>query len=153
MEAERFYLDNHIYDKLEADPEATAALASAIEAGRIELIRTYILEDELAGAPAPVQELAARFPHRDVHVAGTILGLWRIGQARLADREDIEAIRGNTQQGNEPHARDALHVNTARTEGATFVTEDTRLQHVGEREQLDVWSWATFREHLIASGA
>ena len=102
MEAERFYLDNHIYDKLEADPEATAALASAIEAGRIELIRTYILEDELAGAPAPVQELAARFPHRDVHVAGTILGLWRIGQARLADREDIEAIRGNTQQGNEP---------------------------------------------------
>ena len=42
MEAERFYVDNNIYDKLAADDEARAALGAAIDAGRVELIQTHV---------------------------------------------------------------------------------------------------------------
>ena len=76
----------------------------------------------------------------------------RWNQARFWEPEPIDAIRGDTEVANKRHARDALHLNTADAEGAVLVTEDGRLQKVGATRGLRVWPWATFREHLTASG-
>ena len=114
------------------------------------LLETYVLRDELADAPAETRGLADRLHHRRVDVQGMILGAWRLGEARLADPEPIAAIRGDTTQGNLRHARDALHLNTARLEGAIFVTDDARLQSRGAAEDISVWSWPRFREYVLA---
>lgn len=144
-----FSLDGNIYDKLAADAEAAQALADALGRGMLDpLLETYVLRDELANAPAETQALADHLPHRRVEVHGTIVGAWRLGEARLADPEPIAAIRGSTAQGNFGHARDALLLNTARLEGAVFVTEDARLLSRGSAEGMPVWSWSHFRAYV-----
>jgi hypothetical protein len=168
---QRFLLDSNVYDDLIGAPPVVDALVELRRRRTIEpLIETHVQRDELARKP---ELLAARdalpailFMHTRAAAAvwgasrwgeghwtvtptsEFVLGVSRLDEARLGNGQVLEAIRGDTRRENLNHARDALLMDTARAEGAVFVTNERRLLNRGTQLGLDVWPWARFRDHI-----
>lgn len=143
--AELFLLDSNAYDQLEADSEALRALKSACMTGRIELLMTHVQWDELGRIPdVERRDRIANIPFVVVATYGMILGVSRVGLARVGEAGPIETARN----GSLKHDHDALLASTAQHEGATLVTVDRRLTARAQVLRLESWSNARFLEHL-----
>jgi predicted nucleic acid-binding protein len=144
-EARSFLLDSNAYDPLVDDPEARALVLAACEEGHVELLMTHVQWDELGEiADATRRNAAASIPFVIVSTYGMILGLSRVGLARLGERHEIEAIRNSRHK----HSRDALLATTAHRHGAVLVTNDRRLERFARRHAIEVWSSNEFLDYL-----
>lgn len=143
---EKYLIDTNIHDKLADDAEALELARKLVEAGTIELLTTHVQVDEIMGVSDTerVSKLVT-VPARRVPTYGFVLGVSRLGEARLSEAEPYDSLKGD----NPDHAEDAVIAATAQYEGATLVTEDTQLRGRATRHGIPVVDWATFRERLI----
>jgi hypothetical protein len=143
----RFSLDSNAFDRIAESDKTVELVRRATETGSIQLLSTHVQRDELAAIPDPVRrERVARIPTSDVPTYGFVVGVSRLGMARLGDEARYEAMTGGNRQ---KHAHDALIAMTAQYEDTVLVSEDRRLRNRAESELgVEAWSWQRFREHL-----
>ena len=145
----RAMLDTMIFDLIAADETLGTQLATAIATGQLQLLTTHIQEDQLAAIPdAATRDRIDSIPRRRVATRGAVIGVSRVGQARIGTKGGnrvIEAI-GLRKRG---HVEDALIAVTAAREADVLVTEDQRLTRRAKAEcpGLEVWGWEQFAQH------
>lgn len=143
----RVVLDSMVLDLIVADPGVVALIEQLSTDGRLEILTTHVQEDELReirdeGKAAAVR----RVPRNPTPTAGVVLDFSRLGMARLAPAEPIEAVRGV----GTSHTADALIAATAAWEGVGLVTEDRRLGKRATAIGVQVFSFDEFAERLAA---
>lgn len=135
--AKPFLLDSNVYDVLVDTPELYGLVIEACENGRIELLMTHIQLNELTNHPDDAVRAAIfAIPLIVTPTYGVVMGVSKLGLARLGEPEPIEAIRSSS--GN--HTNDALIATIAQFEGAVLVTEDNRLTKRARAEGIEVWT-------------
>jgi hypothetical protein len=145
----RFLLDSMIHDKLMDEPGALELATELVSRGSLTLLSTHIQNDEIARTPDA--ERAARLatvPTESVPTYGFVVGMSRIGMARIGHAEPIDALRA----GNLDHTEDALVGATAQYEDATLVTEDRRLASRARKQGIAVMDWDEFHAMLGGLG-
>lgn len=149
---QRFSVDTNIFDRIDESAETIELVRRAVEAGLIQLVSTHVQRDELADIADPVKrERVARIPTSDVATYGFVIGLSRLGMARLSDAPPYDAMTGGNRR---KYARDALIALTAQFEGTVLVSEDRQLRNRSESELgVEAWTWQRFREHLESLSA
>lgn len=121
-------LDGNVLDYLLDTPGALGVVQAAQRAGRLRLLRTHVMRDELGGMPvtkgdrwAQLREIEAALTFEDVPMAGFVLDLSRLDRAApFDDTSEYETLT----KGNPRDAKDALLSLTAQNNGAVLVTDD-----------------------------
>lgn len=112
-------LDTNIYNALADDSETRAALWKAIERGKLKVIVTPIIRDELADGP--LGGIPDWFPIEFEPETVAVVGFWRIGLARLGSGQVFTRHRGQSSQNE-----DAIIADSAHTLADILVTNDKR---------------------------
>lgn len=147
--AKLFLLDTNAYDPILADAGLCQAVIGACHAGAIELLMTHVQRDELAEMPdSDKRDRALTLPFVMVVTYGMVLGVSRLGLARLGEPEEFEEIRNFSPR----HSKDALLAITAKREGAVFVTNERRLSNFARRAAIEVWSSSEFADFVRNHG-
>lgn len=145
----RFLLDSNAHDRLVETPERQRLAIEAHETGLIELLLTHVQVDELMD-DAEKRGRTLAIPATITETYGLVLGISRLGLARLGEPNEIDAIDSPGRN----HRKDALLAVTARHEGAVLVTDDRRLRNFASREGIEVWNAERFiREALRETGS
>jgi hypothetical protein len=138
--------DGHVLDFLADDSEALRVVLDALDDGRLALVYTHVLQDELNAMPAEKAEkwarleaLRSRLAGQHVTTAFMAPGISKIGQARLASWDDMEIIQ-RLIVGNPKHMEDALLAMTARAENATLITCDRSFRNRAISEGIEAQS-------------
>jgi predicted nucleic acid-binding protein len=71
---------------------------------------------------------------------GIVVGVSRLGLARIGEAEEFEEVRNFSPR----HSKDALLAITAKREGAVFVTNERRLTNFARRAGIEVLSSEEF---------
>ncbi len=148
----RIMLDTMICDRLIATPMLNQ-LNELVAFGELDILTTHVQEDELAGIRDPSKWAAAsRVPRRGIPTAIFVVGISRLGLARLREpiQGGVEYDDIRTENGR--HVRDAVIACTAARDADILVTEDRRLAHRVRRsaESLRVWSFDDLAIHIEA---
>jgi hypothetical protein len=118
--------------------------------GRVEILRTHLLLDELAAGPQPEADTLLAWV-RDVTTAiptaGFVLGLSRYDEAAYTT-DDQAAVYREFAGSNPKHAEDTLTLLTAQRECAAVVTNDHTLARRCRRKHVAVMTAAAFLELL-----
>lgn len=117
----RILLDGNIYDKLAADQQCRKLLAAHIAAGRVDVVATLVVVDELQ--ESPFGGLPDWFPVTTEPESAFVLGHARLGMARLGSGDVFTAHRGDSGQ-----TKDAIMADSAHALGDVFVSEDRRCR-------------------------
>src|SRR5215218_6101247 len=116
-------VDSMIFDSLVAGGDTAEAVLGAIRDGRLKLRTTHVQEDQLAAILDEAKRSAiAAIPREVVPSSVFVLGVSRLGEARLGAGDDYEAIRRGSKD-----IEDAIIAATAVSEADVLVTEDKRL--------------------------
>ena len=121
-------LDSNGVDPLIDLPGAFDVVKQAVESGRLEILGTHILEDELAATRdadrrAKLQSILQLT--KDTPTGAFIFGTSRFDRARLSgDVAAIDALRAGRMDGK--HTNDALIAHTSLVEGCALVTNEEK---------------------------
>jgi len=126
----KIMLDTNQYDRLLKAPVTYDRLLQLQSHGEIELLTTHIQRDEILAVDdpekrGPLEALLGQA--RLIGTRGVVVGVSRIGLARLGDDKDhalIEHVRGRAWKRK---TKDALIVATATKDADVLVTDDDRL--------------------------
>lgn len=113
--------DSNVYDKLEDDREARSAIRILSSSGKIRVIATPRVQDELTDSP--FGGLPKWFPVTVESESVAVLGFWRLGMARLGVGRVYKEHRGDSKQ-----AADAVIADSADDLVDIFVSEDRRAR-------------------------
>ena len=137
----RVLLDGNIYDKLAADDDTRALLASCVAADGVLVIATPIVIDELNDSP--FEGLPSWFPIVVEPESVFVLGFARLGAARLGDGEVLTKHRGSSSK-----IKDAIIADSAASIADLFVSEDKRCRK--RLEEMNTKCRAlTYAEHRV----
>jgi hypothetical protein len=139
-------LDGNVLDYLATAPDALAVVHAAQRDGRLRLLRTHLLGDELDGMQATeaaklarLREVEVSLIFDDVPTAGFVLDASRLDHASLSDdTAEYEALT----KGNARHAEDALLALTAQYTGSVLVTDDKPMTGRARARAIHVMSSA-----------
>ena len=134
--------DSNVYDRLENDKGARSAIENLSSLGKIRVIATPRVQDELASSP--FGGLPEWFPVTVEPESVFVLDFARLGMERLGDGRVFNEHRGASNQ-----ASDAVIADSADDLADIFVSEDrrasTRLNSASERcvgmSYLDFRAW------------
>jgi len=129
---ETFMLDTNIFDKIIGNEELKTQIVELRKKRQIAILTTHIQIDELSATPDIMKrEKLLGFANEIcdfIPTMGVVVGVSRLGMARLSNGEEIERIR----QGDLRRTQDALISATASSDADFLVTEDrsfaTRVQ-------------------------
>jgi hypothetical protein len=122
--------DRNVLSWLDARPPELDVVRRAVTDGRLQLIDTHLLADELN--PPDVEErdrldaLRVELQGRAVPTQGFVIGVSRLDQGTIISEDDA-AVYDTLTVNNPRHAEDALLALTANREGAVLVTGDHKL--------------------------
>ncbi len=114
-------LDSNIYDKLAVDPEMIAIMNKKIAEGRLIVIVSPIIMDELK--KSKFGGVPDFFPFTSIPEAVAAADYARADKARVGDGFTYEAHRGDSNK-----AKDAIIAETADSNCDIFVSEDKRCR-------------------------
>jgi acid stress-induced BolA-like protein IbaG/YrbA len=144
----RVVVDSNGYDFLVASPEIQELAIQAREQGIVKFLMTHVQVDELSAMFDTPNEWKVRaalaIPYELAATHGIVLGVSRMGLARIPEEGALESIIGSS---NQVH-RDALIAETARCEEAVLVTGDKVLMKKARRVGVEVWSPQDFLEFI-----
>jgi predicted nucleic acid-binding protein len=133
----RAVLDSNGVDPLVDLPGAFDLVKGAIEAGKLELLSTHVLAEEIAATRDPIRraKLQALVDlTRMVTTGAFIFNISRLDQARLSDNAaPVEALQAGNLGKN---SKDALIGATGLHEQCALVTSDHKLRR--EAKALDI---------------
>ena len=145
MTPERFMIDSMIFDKIIDEPTAAELVRRLATSGVLVLLATHVQIDEVARtSDEDRRNRLLAVPVESVPTYGVVLGISRLGQARLSESEPLETLRGD----NLDHTEDALIAATAQYEGVTLVTEDRTLTSRAGNQGIPVCNWQAFLGRL-----
>ncbi|MGW4501474.1 hypothetical protein ACWENR_23015 [Micromonospora sp. NPDC004336] len=125
----RVVLDCNGVDPIVDLPGALDVMKAAISAGKLKLIGTHVLAEEVEATPDPQRRAELQQLVRLAEVVPTgafIFDVSRFDQARLGgDTEAVERLLGGNPAKN---SRDALIAVTSLVDGCALVTSDKRLR-------------------------
>jgi len=131
--------DSMIFDLIAADAECAAAVGSE----RVELLTTWVQEDQLEAIPdAAKREAIAQIPRTVVGTGVFLVGQGRIGIDRIGPAEPFNTLRGD----GRGHLLDALIGATAHLDGLYLVTHDHRLMKKATAVGIPTVNFAAFRK-------
>ncbi len=121
---EIFMLDTNIFDKIIENQELEIKISELKNRKQIRILTTHIQIDELNDTPdaakrKKLHECANKICEC-IPTSDCIVGISRLGMARLGNGEEFEKIR----QGNLKRTEDALISSTASSDADFLVTED-----------------------------
>jgi len=134
--------DTMIFDHIVETPGLVESIARLAGDNQIELLTTWIQEEQLAKAPAEKKALFGRVPRRQVGAGVFILGVSRLGEDRLGPSEPYDHVRGD---GGNKHVADAMIAATASMDEAMLVTNDSRLTRRATHQGVAVVNFEAFR--------
>jgi hypothetical protein len=114
-------LDTNIYDSLQADVGTRDLLTRLVGEGRVSIIVTPKVRDELAAGP--FGGVPAWIPMHHVIESVAVLGHWHLGEAALGEGQVFTAHRGESNK-----VGDAIIADSADTYADILVSEDARLR-------------------------
>jgi hypothetical protein len=119
-----FMLDSNIFDKIINNEKLKIRMLELKNTKQIKILTTHIQIDEL-GATSDIAKRGKLLECANeicecIPTMGVVLGVSRIGMARLSDGEEIEKIR----ERNLKRTRDALISSTASSDADFLVTEE-----------------------------
>ncbi len=128
----RVVIDNCAVDPFIDVPGAYEATRRAIDSGNLEILYTRVTFEEASAHPDPERRRlklhALTTLGRQVPTDALILGISKLGDARLTDDADaatVRALRSNNAVKRQ-HSIDALVGITAHIEGCALLTEEKR---------------------------
>jgi rRNA-processing protein FCF1 len=147
-------LDGNVIDFLADDLEARKIVEDALARGRLTLIQTHILRDELNQIPnakkrARLKPIRALLGGESVPTVGFVLGFSRLGAAALADDETNETL-GALMGDNPRQVADSLLITTAKANEAILVTNDRQARRRARRQGVDALSPEAWMSALAA---
>jgi hypothetical protein len=148
----RLMLDSNVSHALRDDEDLWDALRVAVIDRRFEVLVTHVQVDENLNHPDPEQgrgliHFLMSVGARSVPTHGLVLGVSRIGFARLFSDEDV-ALFERFRLDNPRHSRDGLIAMSAWREGAVLVTAERMRERFRIFDGLRVWSIADLRREL-----
>ena len=114
-------LDTNIYDILATDTDRCELLRELILNGAVEVLVSPVVHDQLEASP--FKGLPTMFPVRLVSEAVAIVGVAKVGLARIGAGEVFTRHRGESSQ-----YEDAIIADTAHSDADIFVSEDNRCR-------------------------
>jgi len=139
-------LDTNIFDRIVASGVVVDRLQKVVQEELLKILTTHVQEDELSLiSDVEKKKKVASIPREVIPTRGFVLGVSRLGMARLGG-EGIEEVR----QGNIRHTHDALIAATAEGYADVLVTEDTTLRSRIRDQNLkvEVWDYERFFQHV-----
>ena len=113
--------DGNIYNRLDVDVETRDGLARCIAAGRIRVVATPVVVDELRNAP--FGGLPDWFPIEVEVESVAVLDYWHLGMARLGEGTVYTKHRGESSK-----IADAIIADSADSLADVLVSEDRRCR-------------------------
>jgi hypothetical protein len=114
-------LDGNIYNRLNNDPATVLKLRDSVKVGRLRVIATPIVVQELTGSP--FGGLPDWFPIEVQDESVCVLGFALVGAARLGDAQVFTKHLGNSRK-----TADAIIADSADTFADVFVSDDDRCR-------------------------
>jgi rRNA-processing protein FCF1 len=143
---EQFLIDSDIHDRIIDVPGALDLVTKLVRNGTVRLLTTHVQADELARTPDEQRRAALMaVPTERVLADGFVLGVSRLGEARLGESGPIESLR----RGNPVHTADALIGASAQYENATLVTDDRLLTTRAGEQGIPVLNWLDFHALML----
>ena len=144
---QRFALDTNVFDQIIESEDSLARVERLAARGLIEIVVTHVQEDELAEIQdEPKRARIARVPRVQEPTSDFIIGVSRLGMARLGTGVHLEPLRASNPR---KYTNDALIAATAIWDGVTLVSEERRLRNrVRDEYGLEVWDWARLDARL-----
>lgn len=152
-------LDGNVLDHLLQEPRRLRSLLQAQSEGRVRLIGTHILCDELDRMTdhvkyASLEKVRNALQFEHVPTSGFVFNVSKFNQASWGTNP---GIYDNLTVGNPKNAEDALLTLTARTQNATLVTQDGRCRKRANRSgvpaisapDLDSYTRNWIRHHTL----
>lgn len=142
----RFMIDSNIFDELVADETLRRKVVSLARQCRVELVTTHLQEDELravASRDATKYRRIQSLPRTVVLTSDFIVGVSRLGMARIGDGTTYEAIRRDKR-----HIFDAEIAATAKYEQIPLITSERRLRNQAAAQSVPVVRGAEFVAHI-----
>jgi rRNA-processing protein FCF1 len=125
-------LDGNVLDYLADHPDDVAVVEAARDSGRVKLLATHILRDELDAIEsdgekwARLEAVRGRLGFEEVATRGFVLDVSWLDKAQLTSWPEVDEF-AQLSVGNPKHAQDALLALTAKRDGAVLVTADKGL--------------------------
>jgi hypothetical protein len=99
----RVMLDTNIFDRIIETPGLADHLQSLTASDRLDIVVTHVQEDELAGIQGTEKRRAIQqLPRRSIPTAAFVLGISRLGQARLGEGHE-GGLEYDTSHGENPN--------------------------------------------------
>jgi hypothetical protein len=153
----RIAFDSCVLDAIEASPGLLQAIQRAAASGELILVSSHVQEDELAATPdeerrAKLLALYRALPVTTVMTHGFVIGVSRVGMARIGDGSRTGVAIDDLDSKERKHRRDALIGVTAAGEAHVFVTCDDRLRRRMRRAKApcEVWDFDQFRQYVLS---
>ena len=153
----RIAFDSNVLDAILASPRLVQAIQRAATAGELLLVSTHVQEDELAATPdeerrASLLALYRALPITTVATYGFVIGVSRVGMARIGDGSRTGVAIDDLDSKGRKHRRDALIGVTAAGEADVLVTCERRLRRrmKAARAPCEVWDFDEFREYVLS---
>jgi hypothetical protein len=147
----RIVIDTMVVDLIADTPGLLEQVQEAARRGALSFVVTHIIRDQLAAAPAGRRDtlLGAydALPKTQVPTKGFVLGLSRLGEARLGDGSETGVSAHDVRpSGDMGGLADALIATTASGDADVLVTADSALRAKAQKAgvRCDVWDLAQF---------
>lgn len=153
----RIAFDTNVVDAILASPGLLKAIHQAAASGELILVSSHVQEDELTATPneerrAKLLALYRALPVTTVATHGFVIGVSRVGMARIGDGSRTGVAIDDLASKERKHRRDALIGVTAAGEADVLVTCERRLKRKMEAEgaPCKVWDFDEFRQYVLS---
>jgi hypothetical protein len=147
----RIVIDSMVVDLMTDTPGLLNQVQEVARRGLLVFVVTHIIQDQLAAAPPPRRDqLLATYdalPKTQIPTRGLVLGLSRLGEARLGDGSESGVSAHDVRpSGNMGGLADALIATTASGDADVMVTGDAALLAKARKAgvRCEVWDLAQF---------
>ena len=151
-----YLFDTNVIDQVLANPELCELLLRASTELAVNFYVTHLAIDEIEKISNDrddrrhaLLQVLSQLPADRVATSTVVLGISRLGEARLASDTDVDDF-GRLTGGNVRHAEDAMLALTARSIGAAVVSEDDDLRRMAGK--LAITSLTTGQLQQVLSG-
>jgi hypothetical protein len=156
----RVAIDTQIVDLIADTAGALDAIQRAGSAGRLIIVTSHIIRDQLAATPNPTRRdmllnTYDALPAQDVPTHGVVLDVSKFDEARFEDEQETGISLSEVTTRGRGGIHDALIATTASGEAAGLVTEDRELRRRIESStaRCAVWSFGDLMEFVNGEGA